>query len=200
MDEHTLSAYDAKAADYCEDWLGQPAPEDIQQLWRRFFTPAGLSADVGSGSGRDVDWLNRNGFPCVGLDASEGLLAQARGRFPQWRFQFARLPELAEVSDAVYHNVVCETVLMHLPVAEVRPAVRALGRILAPEGTLYLSWRVTEGADIRDGAGRLYCAFPAQDVRDELRGFALVYDEEEISQSSGRRVHRLIVRRSVVIA
>jgi ubiquinone/menaquinone biosynthesis C-methylase UbiE len=196
MDERTLSAYDAKAAGYCDDWLGQPAPEDIQQLWRRFFSPGGLSADVGSGSGRDVDWLNRNGFPCVGLDASEGLLAQARQRFPQWRFDRARLPELAEVADAAYRNVVCETVLMHLPVTEVRAAVRALGRILDLEGTLYLSWRVTEGADVRDSAGRLYCAFPVQDVRDELRGCATLYDEEETSRSSGRRVHRLIVRRT----
>jgi len=196
MDERTLSAYDAQAAGYCDDWLGQPAPEDIQQLWRRFFSPGGVSADVGSGSGRDVDWLNRNGFPCVGFDASEGLLAQARRRFPQWRFERARLPELGEVPDAAYRNVVCETVLMHLPVTEVRAAVRALGRILAVEGTLYLSWRVTEGADVRDGAGRLYCAFPVQDIRDELRGCVTLYDEAETSQSSGRRVHRLIVRRT----
>jgi hypothetical protein len=54
---------------------------------------------------------------------------------------------------------------------------------------LYLSWCVTEAADSRDSAGRLYCAFAVQDVRDALADWALLYDVEELSQSSGRRVH-----------
>jgi hypothetical protein len=88
-----------------------------------------------------------------------------------------------------YRNVDCETVLMHLPIPEVRPAVRSLARVLSPAGTLYLSWCVTEAADSRDSAGRLYCAFAVQDVRDALADWALLYDVEELSQSSGRRVH-----------
>lgn len=196
MDQRTLNAYDAAAAGYCDEWLAQPPPEDLQTLWRRYLVPGGASVDVGSGSGRDVDWLNRNGYPCMGVDASDGLLAQARHRFPRWRFEQAALPELAGLPAAHYANVVCETVIMHLPAAEVRPAVRALYRILAPQGTLYLSWRVTDGDDLRDAAGRLYCAFPAQDARDALSGAVVLYDEQETSASSSRRVHRLIVRRS----
>ena len=194
MDERTLAAYDDKAAHYCDDWLGQPLPEDIQVLWRRFFVLGGASADIGSGSGRDVDWLNRNGYPCTGFDASEGLLAEARQRFPRWQFAQSALPGLQGVAASSFGNVVCETVLMHLPVAQVRPAARSLARLLSPGGTLYLSWRVTAAEDIRDPAGRLYCAFAVQDIRDELAGLQLLYDVEEISQSSGKRVHRLIAR------
>lgn len=195
MDARTLSTYDSKAVDYCDEWLGQPTPADMQRLWRQHFKPGGTGADIGSGSGRDVDWLNRNGYPCVGFDASEGLLAEARRRFPRWRFVHAALPQLLDVAEGAYCNVVCETVLMHLPESEVRTAVRSLARLLARSGTLYLSWRVTDGVDIRDAAGRLYCAFPTQAVRDELAGFAPLYDAEETSESSGRRVHRMIVRR-----
>ncbi len=201
MDPQTLSAYAAGAVGYCGDWLGQPAPEDLQRLWRRYFKLGGTSVDVGSGSGRDVDWLNRNGYPCSGLDACASLIAEARRRFPRWRFDTAALPALEGVPAAHFDNVICETVIMHLPAQQVRPAVRALQRILAPGGTLYLSWRVTDGDDVRDAAGRLYSAFPVFEVREEWLGSlgspgsVVLYDEEETSLSSGRRVHRMVVRR-----
>ena len=197
MDAPTLLAYDSNAAQYCDDWLTQPAPEDIRMLWRRFFAPGAASADIGSGSGRDVDWLNANGYPCVGFEPSEGLRNEARRRFPRWRFEPAALPNLDTLGAQAFGNIVCETVLMHLPLADIRPAVHALTRVLAPGGTLYLSWRVTEGsADLRDGAGRLYCAFPAQEVRAALDDAAILYDADEVSASSGKRVHRLVARRA----
>ena len=195
MDASTLHAYESNAASYCDDWLNQPAPADIHALWRRFFAPGGASADIGCGSGRDVDWLNRNGYPCVGFEPAAGLRNEARRRFPAWRYEAAALPELDRLPAQSFANVVCETVLMHLPLADIRPAVRALARLLGAGGTLYLSWRVTDGSDLRDAAGRLYCAFPLDAVRDELAGLGVRYDANELSESSLRRVHRLIVRR-----
>jgi len=161
----------------------------------KYFAPGGASADIGCGSGRDVDWLNRNGYPCIGFEPSAGLRDEARRRFPDWRFEAGALPDLDALNGETFANVVCETVLMHLPPADIRTAVRALARALDLRGTLYLSWRVTDGADVRDAAGRLYCAFPVDAVRSELAGFAMLYDADEISASSGHRVHRLIVRR-----
>ena len=197
MDAPTLLAYDSNAAQYCDDWLTQPVPDDIQELWQRFFAPGAASADIGCGSGRDVDWLNTSGYPCVGFEPSEGLRNEACRRFPQWRFEPAQLPGLDAIAAGSFCNVVCETVLMHLPLVEIRPAVDALVRILAPGGTLYLSWRVTAGdTGLRDGAGRLYSAFPVDAVRIALAALTMLYDAEEISASSGKRVHRLIVRRA----
>lgn len=197
MDNGTVDAYDTRAAAYCDEWLDQPPPADLQALWRTFLVPGARTLDVGSGSGRDADWLTRHGFPCEGVDASAGLLAEAARRFPALRFVAGSLPELAGIADGAYANVVCETVIMHLPAHQVVPAVRSLCRILAPGGVLYLSWRVGGTQDARDDAGRLYSAFPAETVRAALDPFALVYDREEISASSGRRVHRLIARRPV---
>jgi len=37
----------------------------------RFFIRSGVTADIGCGSGREVAWLNANGFPAVGFDASK---------------------------------------------------------------------------------------------------------------------------------
>lgn len=195
MDAITVSAYDARAADYCDEWLSQPPAEDLQHLWRTYLVPGGRTVDVGSGSGRDADWLTRHGFACEGVDVSAGLVAEAGRRFPGLGFRTASLPGLDGIPDAFFTNVVCETVIMHLPVAEVVPAVESLCRILAPGGVLYLSWRVGAGEDSRDGAGRLYSDFPTQSIRTALAPLTILYDREEVSASSQKRVHRLIARK-----
>jgi SAM-dependent methyltransferase len=196
MDRATLAAYDSGAADYAAEWHEQPPPEDLHVLLRRFFRP-GLTADIGCGSGREVAWLAANGFAAIGYDASEGLLNEARTRYPQLRFETAALPELAGIADASFDNVLCETVIMHLPRAAVAPSVRRLVGILKPGGTLYVSWRVTAGADQRDARGRLYAAFDKAEVLAQLTGAEILLDAAEISASSGKRIHRVVARKAL---
>jgi SAM-dependent methyltransferase len=194
MDRATLAAYDAAAAAYAKEWDAQPAPIDLHDLVRRFFRP-GLTADIGCGSGRDAAWLAANGFPSVGYDPSVGLLAQARAAHPGVRFEQAALPELDGLADAAFDNVLCETVIMHLRGAEIAPAVRRMRAILKPDGVLALSWRV-ENTDRRDERGRLYSAFHRNLVLGALAGATVLLDEELVSPSSGRKIHRLVARRA----
>jgi SAM-dependent methyltransferase len=194
IDQETLAAYDAKAAGFAQDWHDQPAPSDLHALVRRFFIP-GRTADIGCGSGREVAWLAAQGFQAIGYDASPGLLAEARARYPGLDFRHAALPDLAELADGSFANVLCETVIMHLDRAAIAPSVRRLFAILKPGGTLYLSWRVTEGADQRDAQGRLYAAFDADLVRRGLHAAAILLDEDVVSASSGKRIHRIVARR-----
>ena len=195
MDRLTLAAYDAAAAEFARDWHDQPAPEDLYDLLKRFFGP-GPTADVGCGAGRDVAWLTVSGFTAIGYDPSLGLLAQARTRYPGLSFRSAGLPELAGIPDATYANVLCETVLMHLPRDAVMPSIARLMAILRPGGTLYLSWRVTGGPDQRDPQGRLYSGFAKDLVTGALAGAAILLDEETISASSGKAIHRIVARKA----
>lgn len=193
-DNATLAAYDAHAAEYAYDWHGQPVPDDMQRLLLRYFSP-GRTADIGCGSGRDVAWLHAHGFDAVGFDASEGLLAEARRRYPALRFAQAALPGLAGLADGEFANVLCETVIMHLPREALGPALDSLLRVLAAGGVLYLSWRVVDGEDERDGRGRLYAAVDRREVLRHFRHAAILHDETSTSASSGKRIHRLIVRK-----
>ena len=168
MDRATLNAYDAAAAKYAEDWHEQAPLANLHALIRRFFN-TGETADFGCGSVREVARLPAHGFSPVGYDASQGLLAEARSRYPGCRFELAVLPELAKIASGVFDNVLCETVIMHLPQAEIAPSVRRLIAILKDSGILSLSWRVTVAADRRDSQ-RLYSAFPTDPARNELRG------------------------------
>lgn len=195
MDEQTIEAYSTGANRFAAEWRDQPPPTDMYALLQRYFAPGGKTADIGCGSGRDVAWLNDHGFPAVGYDAAEGLLEQAATAFPSLVFKRDALPALDSIGAQTYDNVLCETVLMHLPAEEVPRACARLFDILRPGGTLYLSWRVTESVSTRDGAGRLYAEFDAARVRDGLGDMTLLLDTETVNLSSGKRVHRLIARR-----
>jgi 2-polyprenyl-3-methyl-5-hydroxy-6-metoxy-1,4-benzoquinol methylase len=195
VDRKTLAAYDLGAAAFAKDWHDQPAPVDLQEVVERFFVRGGNSADIGCGSGREVAWLNANGYSAAGFDASEGLLAEARRRYPNFKFTRAELPELKGIGARAYDNVLCETVIMHLERAQIAAAVRRLLDIVKPSGILYLSWRVTDDTDLRDAKGRLYAAFDAALVLAELKTATLLLDEEVVSASSGKKIHRLVAKK-----
>jgi SAM-dependent methyltransferase len=195
MDRSTLAAYDTDAAAFAKDWHAQPAPVDLQDIVNRFFIKGDATADIGCGSGREVAWLNANGFPAVGFDASEGLLAEARTRYPDFIFAHAELPELSGIAAGSYDNVLCETVIMHLAPALIAPSVRRMLELVKPGGIFCLSWRVTDGADQRDGHGRLYAAFDVLLVVAELSAATLLLNEEVVSASSGKKIHRIVVRK-----
>ncbi|HXB80585.1 MAG TPA: class I SAM-dependent methyltransferase [Bradyrhizobium sp.] len=196
MDRQTLAAYESDAAAFAKDWHAQPAPHDLHDIVRRFFIKGGTTADIGCGSGREVAWLNANGFPAQGFDASSGLLAEARARYPDLKFALAELPELRGIAANTYDNLLCETVIMHLDRALIAPSLRRMLDVVKPGGFFYLSWRVTEGADQRDQHGRLYAAFEVSLVSAELSDTTVLLDEEVFSASSGKIVHRIVVRKA----
>jgi SAM-dependent methyltransferase len=195
MDRKTLAAYDCDAAAFAKDWHDQPPPTDLQETVERFFVRGGISADIGCGSGREVAWLNASGFLAAGFDASEGLLGEARQRYPGFAFTRTELPELPGIAANAYDNVLCETVIMHLDRKQIAASVRRLLDVVKPSGILYLSWRVTDKADVRDDHGRLYAAFDAAVVLAELKATTVLLDEEVVSASSGKKIHRVVVKK-----
>jgi SAM-dependent methyltransferase len=194
MDEATLKAYDRDASGFANEWAEQPPPADLHAIVRRFFVP-GATADIGCGSGRDAAWLEKAGYPTCGFDASEGLLTEAKRRYPHIPFSVAVLPSLAGVDESHFNNVLCETVIMHLAPAEIAPAVERLLAILRPSGILYLSWRITDDADRRDDHGRLYSAFDPGLVLRALGESDILLDEQVGSVSSGKLIRRVVARK-----
>jgi SAM-dependent methyltransferase len=194
MDQRTLTAYDLDAHAFATDWESQPTASDMHAVIKRFFK-SGPTADIGCGSGRDAAWLSHAGLPTIGYDPSEGLLAEARRLHPRIRFHRSSLPELHGIANGSLTNVLCETVIMHLRPALITPSVQKLTAILKSEGTLYLSWRVTDGADKRDEYGRLYTAFDPGLVLQALANAEVLLDEQSASVSSGKLIRRIVARK-----
>lgn len=195
MDELTLAAYDANAEGYADAWHTQSAPAEMHELVHRFFHPGEPTADVGCGAGRDTAWLNENGYPAIGYEPSVGLLFEARRRHPEVEFARDWLPELRSAGEGTFANVLCETVIMHLPAAGVAPSVRRLTGSLRPGGILYLSWRVADTSR-RDDRGRLYSAVDAVQVLAALDGAVIKYSAQYASTSSGASIQTIIAERT----
>jgi SAM-dependent methyltransferase len=118
-------------------------------------------------------------------------------RYPRLAFATAVLPELDGLPVESFDNVLCETVIMHLRRPQILDAVRRLLAILKTNGILYLSWRVTDGADRRDPQGRLYSAFESALIREAIDGRAeALLDDEVLSASSGKKIHRIVARKT----
>ena len=141
LDERTLSAYTENAQSYSDDWLAQPEPQDMNEILKKFFQEKGETADIGCGNGRDANWLIQNGFKAFGYDYSDDLIKIASSNYPNIKFTKAVLPELNEIN-IQFDNVLCETVIMHLPKEQIAKAIQSLKRIVRNKGVLYLSCRV----------------------------------------------------------
>jgi SAM-dependent methyltransferase len=195
FDSPTLDAYAKDAARYSQEWLDQLPPNDLYALLEAHLVPQGTTAEIGCGNGRDAAWLAGHDYRVCGFDGSAELLAEARRLYPEIAFREATLPALAEI-DERFDNVVCETVIMHLPLESIPLAVDNLRRILRPNGVLYLSWRVTEGEDMRQPDGRLYTAFEPKLVVNALVDCAILLFEDVTSESSGKRVCRVVASKN----
>ncbi|WP_413290755.1 class I SAM-dependent methyltransferase [Bdellovibrio sp. HCB337] len=193
MDQPTLKAYSDKASTYSQDWLTQPEPTDMYQLLQKYFTSGGTTVDIGCGNGHDAEWLRQQGFKVQGFDSSSELLTIATNLFPKIKFGQALLPALSEIQEQ-FDNILCETVIMHLPLKQIPEALQNLKRLLKSSGILYLSWRVTEVTDARHNDGRLYSAFEPSYILDQFPKNSILHFEDKTSTSSGKRVCRLIYR------
>ncbi len=87
----------------------------------------------------------------------------------------------------------------HAPAAaaDSRRGAAAWSQFLKPGGTLYLSWRVTEGPPT--SAIRTAGLFRVRERRgpEALDGIAaILLDDEPVSASSGKTIHRIVARRT----
>lgn len=172
MDHQTLAIYNQQAASIAARHH-QNQPNQVHEQILAHFHAGEATADVGCGSGRDTEWLMAHGFPTIGYDGSEGMVAEARQRNPQGEFHLAFLPELAEIPDSQFLNLLCNAVLMHLPKAELAHALRHLARIMRPTGRLIVSFRGSQAIEEREADGRLYTRIEIAEMREAMRSAGL---------------------------
>lgn len=156
MDYQTISVYDS-SAEQIAALHKTLVPTRIYQLVNQFFIKGGICADVGCGIGRDSAWLSEQGYSVIGIDASEGMLQQARECYPNIYFIHDSLPLLDKQTDFSFVNVLCSAVIMHLADHQIACAVANLVRITEVGGVIIISFRGTSSKDRREN-GKLYSA------------------------------------------
>ena len=145
----TRIAYDTVAADYAELLRDNLAQSPLDRAMLGAFADRvkadgnGEVGDLGCGPGRVTEHLHSLGLNAFGVDLSPGMIAVARGMYPDLRFDEGLLTAL-DIKDAALGGVVAWYSIIHTPL-EVLPKIFAeFARVLAPGGQLLMAFQVGE--------------------------------------------------------
>jgi SAM-dependent methyltransferase len=141
--ESTRSSYDLIAADYA----GQFAEELADNHWDRMALTAfaglvggGRVADIGCGPGRVTRFLTDLGLDAFGVDLSPGMIAEARKRHPELRFEIGDMTDL-DLPDDTLDGICAWYSTIHVPDELLPRALREFHRVLKPGGHAILAFQ-----------------------------------------------------------
>ncbi|MGZ5551672.1 MAG: class I SAM-dependent methyltransferase [Nitrososphaeraceae archaeon] len=154
MDKETIDTYNREAESIAQ-LHSTLTPHRIYELINQYFVKEGATIDIGCGIGRDTHWLTQQGFQAIGLDASEQMLKYAQSLYPNDNFIHDYLPNLNQLGESQFQNILCSAVLMHLKKADLEAAVNRLLQLLSDNGCLLISFRGTKEISNRE-KGKLY--------------------------------------------
>jgi SAM-dependent methyltransferase len=143
-------SYDSVAEEYARQIAGELAhkPFDRQLLDRFAVRVAGRGrvCDVGCGPGHLARYLHERGVNVFGLDLSSRMVEIARARYPEIDFVIGDILAL-RAPDASWAGAVAFYSLIHLPPAQIGPALAELRRVLRAEAPLLIAFHA--GDEIR---------------------------------------------------
>lgn len=149
--------------------------------------------DLGCGPGHVVDYIEKAGRKCLGIDASERMLEAARARFPKREFQNANFEALPFGRDEL-GGMIAAWSLIHLPRESLSARLNVLATHLKPQAPLLLV--------LHQGEGQAKCKMlpdsPEADVeldvtcyqREELSSLVEATKNLEVLRVEGRRPYR----------
>lgn len=179
-DAATLAFYDREAPAYAERAAGWADAPELARFVAAL-PPGGRALDLGAGSGWAAAAMAAAGLDALAMDASAGLLAEARRRHGV----ATRLGRFADLDDdAAFDGVWAHFSLLHAPKAEMPGHLARVFRALKPGGLFYAGLKAGAG-EARDRLGRLYAYWDAREIAGLLRaaGFA---DVETDTRDGGR--------------
>ena len=144
-DDSLKTTYDRVAGDYVEHIFDElkDKPFDRQlldELAARVGT-AGVICDLGCGPGHVARYLHERGAEVCGVDLSPVMVERARALTPALPFHEGDMRALG-VPDNAWQAIVAFYSIIHIPKASLAAVFREMKRVLAPGGTLLLSFHI----------------------------------------------------------
>jgi SAM-dependent methyltransferase len=142
--EALAASYDEVADEYARriagELEGKPFDRELLARVAERLRGRGIVCDLGCGPGHVGRYLHEQGLDVVGVDLSDGMLAEARRLHPGLRFQRGDMTALDDVPDGAWAGVVAFYSLIHVPPERRPTALREMRRVLAPDGLLLLAF------------------------------------------------------------
>lgn len=136
----TIQDYNLIAKDFART-REKPWPE-IKFLFDDYLIPGERVLDLGCGNGRFFEFFRGKNIDYFGVDSSESLIAIAKNKYPEARFQVVDALNLPFPND-YFDKVYSIAVLHHIPSDELRSQfLREAKRVLKPGGFFIITcWK-----------------------------------------------------------
>ncbi len=147
MNPDVTAAYSRMADLYIERFGSADSvhPDDLAFLRRHLAGLPGRVLDAGCGPGHLTAWLAAGGCDVVGLDRVTAFLDHARATHPTCSFRYGSLAELDDEPGSL-DGILAWGSVIHLPPADLGPALVGFRRVLRPGGVLVLA--LFDGTDL----------------------------------------------------
>jgi len=147
--DRTISAYQAFAAEYAE--LRVTVPDAIQQkiwMFAHLLGDRGRVLEIGSGSGRDADALERAGLSVDRTDITPAFVELLRAKGHDARVVDPLADELAGPNQhGGYDGVWAQACLLHVDRDDLSTILARLAAVTRDQGVLYLSLKEGDGEE-----------------------------------------------------
>jgi ubiquinone/menaquinone biosynthesis C-methylase UbiE len=147
------TAYDRVAAEYTAHFLAELDHKPLDRALLDCFVEEvggqGAVGDIGCGPGQVARYLSERGLTPVGIDLSDGMVAQARQHHPAITFRQGSMLEL-DVADGSWAGLVAFYCIVHLEPDQVPTACAEFYRVLRPGGLVLVSFHVGRERRHRD--------------------------------------------------
>lgn len=150
----TIAHYEQNAQIYSDQYRNLSSPNIYSGVINFFPTKPSLVLDIGSGSGRDAEWMAKQGHTVIAVEPADNMRNAAEANASDLSNIFwcnDRLPELTSIKSPTngFDFILCAGVLMHLPPEDRLRAYRRMAQLSGPGSKALVTLKVGGNNDGR---------------------------------------------------
>lgn len=200
MDKTTIQSYNGFASEYAKRWGKQwrKTDRDFIEKFLKRVKPKGKILDAGCGTGDLLRELTKRGFDAYGIDASFGMLEEAKKHIDSNNLQIMDVFHLY-FPDKTFDGVICLYVLQH--VDELSKALFELKRVTKAGCSLYLAIHISENSSRNDwysfpnNGGEIHMHYRSEEkVIASIKrvGLEILEQQVTVNAKGTRNIHLLL--------
>lgn len=131
-----IADYDDIAKEYAEEFFSDTSDNKYIDVFLQSVDGIKI-LDVGCGNGKDCKYISEKGFEVNGIDLSVGMLAIAKEKVPNGKFEVMDIADITYPENS-YDGIISNCSLFHIPSEELPKTLESFARVLKPKGKLLL--------------------------------------------------------------
>lgn len=131
-----IADYDDIAKEYAEEFFYDISDNKYIDFFLQSLDGIKI-LDAGCGNGKDCKYISEKGFEVNGIDLSVGMLAIAKKRVPNGKFEVMDIADITYPENS-YDGIISNCSLFHIPSEELPKTLESFAGVLKPNGKLLL--------------------------------------------------------------